>query len=110
MINSNCPATTCILFILAVLFIVSCLSHRKLNDDQTYNYRCENGEEFTAIVHQDRDQTIIRMGDQQYILDITPSGSGEKYSDGINNFWIKGDEAFLELSGKDTYKSCKVVE
>ena len=61
-------------------------------------------------MHQDKDQTIIRMGENQYILDITPSASGSKYSDGMNTFWSKGNEAMLELSDGKSYKECEVVE
>lgn len=106
----NCSSASNLIFIIKILFLMSCSSHRKLNDDISYHYKCDKGEEFTAIVHQDRDQTIIRTGGEQYILDITPSGSGENYTDGMNTFSINGNEATLELSGKEVYKRCKVVE
>jgi len=99
-----------LLVISAIFLVLACSGHKKLKDDKTYIYKCEDGGEFTAIVHQDKDQTIIRTGDEQYILDITPSGSGEKYSDGMNSFWTKGDEAVLELKGKKVYKGCKVIK
>ena len=105
----NCSSASNLIFIVTILFLMSCSSHRKL-DDISYHYKCEEGGEFTAIVHQDRDQTIIRTGGEQYILDITPSGSGEKYTDGMNTFSINGNEATLELSGNEVYKRCKVVE
>ncbi|MGI9534019.1 MAG: MliC family protein [Thermodesulfobacteriota bacterium] len=99
-----------LIFIIAIFFLIACSGHRKLNDDVSYQYKCEDGGEFTAIVHQDKDQTIIKTGENQYILDITPSASGSKYSDGINTFWSKGNEAMLELSDNKVYKECKVVE
>ena len=71
---------------------------------------CDNGSEFTATMHQDSDQAIIKKGNNLYILDITPSASGEKYTDGINTFWRKGDGAQLDLGGNNVYKECKIVE
>ena len=106
----NCKAVSGLIFIFTIFVLMACSSHRTLKDDKSYNYMCENGGEFTAIVHQDKDQTIIRMGENQLILDITPSASGIKYTDGMNTFWSKGDEAMLELAGNEVYKGCKVVE
>ena len=108
--SSNFKALSTFLAISSFVALIACSGHSKLNDDKSYIYKCEDGGEFTAIVHQDKDQTIIRTGDEQYILDITPTGSGEKYSDGMNSFWTKGDEAVLELKGKKVYKGCKVIE
>lgn len=99
-----------IFFVALVLLIVSCSGHKKLNDDVTYKYSCANGEGFTNTVHQDSDQVIIRTPDNMYILDITPSGSGEKYTDGMNTFYTEGPEATLELSDGKVYKECKIIK
>ncbi|MGI9553632.1 MAG: MliC family protein [Thermodesulfobacteriota bacterium] len=107
---TSSKAVSNLFFIMAILFLISCASHHKPNDEISYQYKCVDGGEFTAIVHQDKDQTIIRMGENQYILDITPSASGSKYSDGMNTFWSKGNEAMLELSDGKSYKECEVVE
>ena len=106
----HCKTVPSLIFIFTTILLVACSGHRTLKDEKSYNYSCENGTEFTAIVHQDRDQTIIKMGENQLILDITPSASGIKYTDGMNTFWSKGDEAMLELANNEVYKECKVVE
>ena len=110
MTMSNCKAASGLIFILTIFILMACTSHRTLKDDVSYQYKCDDGGEFTAIVRQDRDQTIVKMGEKEYILDITPSASGTKYTDGMNTFWSKGNEAMLELSGNEVYKGCKVVE
>ena len=98
------------MLLVAILFSFSCSSHHEPKDDNSYKYMCDNGAEFNATVHQDSDQIIIKMGDNLYILDITPSASGEKYTDGVNTFWSKGDGSMLDLGENNVYKGCKIVE
>ena len=106
----NCKAASGLIFILTILALTACSGRRTLKDDVSYQYRCDDGGGFIAIVHQDKDQTIVKIGEKEYILDITPSASGTKYTDGMNTFRSKGDEAMLELSDNEIYKGCKVVE
>lgn len=89
---------------------VGCAGKSGLDDGNVNKYRCENGFEFTANIHQGTDQAIIDLGGELLVLDIVPSASGLKYSDGVNIFWTKGDGAMLELSEDRIYKECISVE
>ena len=101
---------TPLLLLFAILFLFACSGHKKVNDGKTYKYRCEDGAEFTANIHQYGDQVIVRKDNKHYILDITPSASGEKYTDGMNTFFSKGDESVLEIDGDKEYRGCKVIK
>ena len=59
----NRRAASGLITIFTILILLACSSHRKLNNDVTYQYSCDNGGQFTAIVHQDGDQTIIKLGE-----------------------------------------------
>ena len=92
-----------------IIFSISC-ARSGLDDGIVTKYQCENGFEFTANVHQGKDQTIRDLSGNLLILDIVPSASGLKYSDGVNTFWTKGDSAMLELSENMSYKECTAVK
>ena len=95
--------------IFLILLSISC-ARSGLDDGIVTKYQCENGFEFTANVHQAGDQTIIDLEGQLLVLDITPSASGSKYSDGVHTFWTKGDSAMLELSENRVFRECKAVK
>jgi len=100
------------LLLLLLVFSVSC-AHKRFKDDAVKTkYQCENGFEFVSEIHtsQGADQVIVKTGGQLYVLDITPSASGSKYTDGINTFWSKGDNAMLELADNKVYNECKIIK
>ena len=98
--------------LLLLVFTIGCANKRFKSDGVKTKYICENGFEFTTEIHssQGPDQVILIIGDNYFPLDITPSGSGEKYTDGMNTFWAKGENAMLELSDKTEYKECRTVK
>lgn len=73
-------------------------------DAQTYVFTCEDDFRFTARIQNDTAWLFLRRGTLR--LSAVDSPAGEKYQDGQNTFWIKGNEA--SLSGqKRTHKNCK---
>jgi len=101
--------------LLVALFLILSMgcAHKRFKDDTIKTkYQCENGFEFISEMHKDqgRDQVIVDMNGDLYVLDIIPSASGLKYSDGVNTFWTKGDNAMLELADKTEYKECRTVK
>lgn len=98
--------------LLLLIFSVGCAHKRFKSDSVKTEYKCENGFEFVTEIHssQGPDQVIVVIGDDYIPLDITPSASGEKYTDGMNTFWTKGENAMLELSDKTEYKECHTVK
>jgi len=98
--------------LLLLIFSIGC-AHKRFKDDSVKTkYKCENGFEFVAEMHksQGNDQVILKSADNLLVLDIIPSASGIKYTDGVNTFWSKGENAMLELAGKSEYKECHTVK
>ena len=98
--------------LLLLIFSVGC-AHKRFKDDSVKTeYKCENRFEFVTEMHksQGNDQVILKSADNLLVLDIIPSGSGIKYTDGVNTFWSKGDNAMLELADKSEYKECHTVK
>ena len=73
-------------------------------DAQTYVFTCEDDFRFTARTQNGTAWLFLRRETLQ--LPAAVSTTGEKYQDGENTFWIKGDEATLS-SQKRTHKGCK---
>ena len=65
---------------------------------QTYTYVCSEDYRFTARF--ESDMAVLGLPDRELRLPQVVSGSGARYSDGETTFWIKGDEATLEIDGK----------
>ena len=98
--------------LLLLIFSVGC-AHKRFKDDSVKTkYKCENGFEFVTEIHksQGNDQVILKSADNLLVLDIIPSASGMKYTDGVNTFWSKGENAMLELADKSEYKECHTVK
>lgn len=98
--------------LLLLVFTISCAHKRFKSDSIKTKYICENGFEFTTEIHKSQgiDQVVLIIGENFYPLDITPSASGEKYTDGMNTLWTKGESAMLELADKTEYKECHTVK
>ena len=73
-------------------------------DAQTYVFTCEDDFRFTARTQNGTAWLFLRRGTLQ--LPAVSSADGEKYQDGENTLWIKGDEAMLS-GQKRTHKACK---
>ena len=100
-------------FITLMLLLSAGCAHKHFSSGTIKTqYQCENGFEFIAETHKDQgpDQVIVKTGGELYVLDITPSASGSKYSDGMHTLWIKGDNAMLEISEDEEYKECSIVK
>ena len=98
--------------LLLLVFTIGCANKSFKSDSVKTNYVCQNGLEFTTEIHKSQgiDQVILIVGGNYYPLDITPSGSGEKYTDGMNTLWIKGNDALLELANDSQELMCQVAE
>jgi len=68
-----------------------------------YTYTCSETLRFTARFEQDA--AVLTLPDREIRLPQVVSGSGARYSDGTTTFWIKGEEASLEIDGK-TFPDC----
>ena len=100
-------------FIFTLLILTAGCAHKHFSDGVVKTkYQCENGFEFIAETHKDQgmDQVIVKTGGELYVLDITPSASGSKYSDGMHTLWTKGESAMLELSETQEYKECNIIK
>lgn len=64
-----------------------------------YVYTCSDLR-FTARF--EADAAVLTFPDRELRLPQALSGSGARYSDGTTTFWIKGDEATLEIDGRTT--------
>lgn len=74
---------------------------------RTVGYACVDGERFTVEYLQDH--VRLRTGAGIFALTVTPSGSGEKYSDGYIAFAAKGSKARLERPGLETHTECTAL-
>lgn len=45
------------------------------------------------------DAAILYLPDGPLVLPQAVSGSGARYTDGETTFWIKGDNAYMEING-----------
>ena len=100
-------------FIAIVLLFSAGCTHKHFSSGITKtNYQCENGFGFVAEINKNQgpDQVIVKTGTDLFVLDITPSASGSKYSDGMHTLWIKGETAMLEISENEEYKECSIVK
>ena len=73
------------------------------------DYTCEGGTKIAVYVH----DTVakVRTPDHNYVMIQTRSADGNRYSDGKNLWWSKGDTGFLredtpDGDGKTLVKGC----
>ena len=71
---------------------------------QTYVYECPDDYSFVARIESGK-AWLFLPGNTVELAQV-PSASGTKYSNGINTFWSKGNEAMIETS-KDKHTGCK---
>ena len=72
-------------------------------------YECEGGRKFYVRMLEQGNTAWLILPLREVGLAKTESASGVRYSNGISTLHLKGDEAVLEESPDNVYKSCKVV-
>lgn len=70
-----------------------------------YVYTCS---EYRFTARFEPEAAVLTLPDRELRLPQVLSASGARYSDGEATFWIKGDDATLEIDGK-TYADCHGV-
>lgn len=65
-------------------------------------FRCDDGKPVTASFLNATNEVLITTGGRSFRLPQGMSGSGARYTDGSAVFWIKGNDAQLELPGRST--------
>ncbi len=97
-----------------ILLMCSCTKKCHFNSPPKYNipadnvfvFQCENDEFYT--VHFQDDAAYLYHGYEVYKLPRALSASGARYSDGVNEFWNKGDMAMITI-GDESYQNCELV-
>ena len=72
-------------------------------------YECEGGKKFYVRMLDQGNTAWLILPLREVGLAKTESASGVRYSNGISTLHLKGEEAILEESPDNLYKSCKVV-
>lgn len=88
-------------WILAIAMLAGCSPEP--SSVATYAYTCSDYR-FTARF--EPEAAVLTLPDRELRLPQAISASGARYSDGVTTFWIKGDQATLEIDGK-TYSDCR---
>ena len=68
-------------------------------EPQTFYYECDDGYSFVARIEGER--IWLFLPGSTIPLQHVQAASGAKYSDDVNTFWSKGEEARLELKGEE---------
>jgi len=71
---------------------------------RTFVYECADGEAFTLRLEGGKAWLFLHSGTKS--LARIRSGSGAKFSDGIDTYWDKGGEALFEIGGH-VHRDCK---
>ena len=76
---------------------------------KSFNYTCEAGANITVYLH--NTTAKVRTHEHIYMMRLTPSADGNRYSDGKVLWWGKGDTGFLQEDtpdgdGKMLVKGC----
>lgn len=76
-----------------------------------FTFKCEKGKTIGASFNPEK-VSLRLSGGRTLTLDQGVSGSGARYTnlDGSIVFWNKGETAFLEESGVETYSNCVIVK
>jgi len=101
--------------LIMILLICSCAKKCYFNSPPKYNiptnnvfvFECENDEYYT--VHYQDDAAFLYHGYEVYKLPRAISADGARYSDGVNEFWNKGDMAMITIGDK-SYQNCQLVD
>lgn len=75
---------------------------------ESREYLCDNGDRFVVDFRQGH--VRLRHGSGIFVLGKEVSASGNRYSDGYQELWTKGNEARLERIGFDLRGACRSVE
>lgn len=103
-----------LLFFLLILALAGCSGVETKGTDKTKAhikiwYQRDDGKKMHVTFVKNPSQAIIVLGKGNVLhLKQAISASGARYTDGRNEFWIKGDKATLTLDGQ-TYQ-CQVIE
>ncbi|MDP8313491.1 MAG: MliC family protein [Candidatus Celaenobacter antarcticus] len=100
--------------VLIIILVCSCAKKCNFNAPPKYNipsdnvfvFQCENDEFYT--VHFQDDAAYLYHGYEMYKLPRAISASGARYSDGVNEFWNKGDMAMITIGDK-SFQNCGLV-
>ena len=103
-----------ITLVMIIILICSCTKRCNISSPPKYNippdnvfvFQCENDEFYT--VHFRDDAAYLYHGYEAYKLPRAISASGARYSDGVNEFWNKGDMAMITIGDK-SYQNCELV-
>lgn len=68
-------------------------------------YYCQKGKTFQVQFSSETARLILK-GNKIYTLRQIPSTSGTQYTDGKVSLYLKGEEAFIEVSHKLIYHNC----
>jgi membrane-bound inhibitor of C-type lysozyme len=76
---------------------------------KSFDYTCEAGAKITVYLH--NTTAKVRTHEHIYMMRLTPSADGNRYSDGKVLWWGKGDTGFLQEDtpdgdGKMLVKGC----
>jgi membrane-bound inhibitor of C-type lysozyme len=94
-----------ILALAGAVFLMS-LTPVSAEDKTGVIYRCDDGKGVTTSFLTASNEALITTDGQTFRLPQGFSGSGARYTDGTALFWIKGNDAQLEVPGRST--SCHV--
>ena len=104
-----------VLPIAALSFLLSCDSANRNNSlqEQLINikYTCDNETLLSVTYTKSKQHYLfanVTFDGSTYKLPKVKSASGEKYSDGINIWWSKGEDGFLEIDNVIVLKSCSI--
>jgi len=73
-------------------------------EERTYVYEC--GDSYTFVARIEGETVWLFLPSRTVRLPHVPSGSGAKYSEGLDMFWTKGEEAVLEV-GRGSRRDCR---
>jgi len=110
------PARNTSLLVL-IFLLISCDSTDVAHDATelfiSTEYLCENKESLSVVFSSSETLPAyakINHMNSSYNLKKVPAASGEKYSDGINIWWSKGDTGFLQINNITVLKNCMILK
>jgi len=108
------PARNTSLLVITFL-LISCDSadvvHEATEQFVSTEYLCENKESLSVVFSSSEAHPVyakINHKNSSYNLKRVPAASGEKYSDGINTWWTKGEVGFFEIDNVIVLKNCSI--
>ena len=77
----------------------------KIPEPKAFYFDCDSTFGFAVHMNDEGSTAKIYIGKKALKMKRVESASGEKFSDGKNTFWLKGNEALLEFEDS-TYTGC----